>query len=83
VLPLYGWNRVLKRGVDLAVGAAALIIAQPVMAIAVAVALTPRGTIFYRQERRHRAIPAARRWGRCCAGGASKSFPSSSTCAPA
>jgi exopolysaccharide biosynthesis polyprenyl glycosylphosphotransferase len=50
--PLYGWNRVLKRGFDLAFGTAALVIALPVMAaIAVAVAVTSRGPILYRQER--------------------------------
>ena len=38
--PLYGWNRVLKRGFDLVLGALALLVALPVMAvIAVAIRL--------------------------------------------
>jgi Undecaprenyl-phosphate glucose phosphotransferase len=50
--PLYGWNRVLKRGFDLVGGALALALAAPVMlAIAVALKLTSPGPVLYRQER--------------------------------
>jgi Undecaprenyl-phosphate glucose phosphotransferase len=50
--PLYGWNRVLKRGFDLAGGALALALAAPVMlAIVVALKLTSPGPVLYRQER--------------------------------
>jgi len=50
--PLYGWNRVLKRGVDLVGGAVALAAALPVMlAIAAAVRLNSSGPVLYRQER--------------------------------
>jgi Undecaprenyl-phosphate glucose phosphotransferase len=50
--PLYGWNRVLKRGFDLVLGALALLVALPLMAaIAVAVAVTSGRPIIYRQER--------------------------------
>ena len=50
--PLYGWNRVLKRGVDLVGGAVALAGALPVMLlIAAAVRLSSSGPILYRQER--------------------------------
>ena len=50
--PLYGWNRVLKRGVDLVGGAVALTLAAPVMlAVALALKLTSPGPVLYRQER--------------------------------
>ena len=50
--PLHGWNRVLKRGVDLALGTSALVAGLPVMlAIALAVRLDSPGPILYRQER--------------------------------
>jgi len=50
--PLYGWNRVLKRGFDLVGGALALTLAAPVMlAIAAALKLTSPGSVLYRQER--------------------------------
>src|SRR5262249_29003570 len=50
--PLYGWNRLLKRVFDIAVGAAALVGLSPVMlAIAVGIKLTSRGPVLYRQER--------------------------------
>jgi Undecaprenyl-phosphate glucose phosphotransferase len=50
--PLYGWNRVLKRGVDLVGGAVALAGALPVMLmIAAAVRLSSAGPVLYRQER--------------------------------
>ncbi len=50
--PLYGWNRLLKRAFDIVVGAAALIALSPVMmAIAIAIKLTSRGPVLYRQQR--------------------------------
>jgi Undecaprenyl-phosphate glucose phosphotransferase len=50
--PRYGWNLLLKRAIDLAGGAVALALAAPAMAaIAVAIRLTSRGPILYRQER--------------------------------
>ncbi len=50
--PLYGWNRVLKRVFDLVLGTVALAAALPVMlGVALAVRLTSRGPILYRQER--------------------------------
>ncbi len=50
--PLHGWNQVLKRAVDVAVGAVALAVALPLMAvIAVAVKATSRGPVLLRQER--------------------------------
>ncbi|MGH6689476.1 MAG: undecaprenyl-phosphate glucose phosphotransferase [Gammaproteobacteria bacterium] len=50
--PLYGWNRVLKRGVDLVVGGAAVVVLAPLLAaVALAVGLTSRGPVLLRQER--------------------------------
>ena len=50
--PLYGWNRVLKRGFDLGLGALALLVAVPFMAvIAVAIRLGSGPPVLYRQER--------------------------------
>jgi Undecaprenyl-phosphate glucose phosphotransferase len=50
--PLYGWNRVLKRGFDLVVGGACLVVAAPAMlAIAAAIRLTSPGPVLLRQER--------------------------------
>jgi exopolysaccharide biosynthesis polyprenyl glycosylphosphotransferase len=50
--PLYGWNRVLKRALDLVLGSAALLVTLPfMMGIAVAVALTSGRPVLYRQER--------------------------------
>ncbi|HEY3186048.1 MAG TPA: exopolysaccharide biosynthesis polyprenyl glycosylphosphotransferase, partial [Solirubrobacteraceae bacterium] len=50
--PLYGWNRVLKRGFDLVFGAVALLVALPLMlAIAVALKLSSPGPVLYAQER--------------------------------
>jgi Undecaprenyl-phosphate glucose phosphotransferase len=50
--PLHGWNNVLKRTFDLVVGAAALLVAAPAMAlIAVAVKLTSPGPVLLRQQR--------------------------------
>jgi Undecaprenyl-phosphate glucose phosphotransferase len=50
--PHYGWPRVAKRATDLVLGTAALLLLAPLMAaLAVAVKLTSRGPIFYRQAR--------------------------------
>jgi exopolysaccharide biosynthesis polyprenyl glycosylphosphotransferase len=50
--PLYGWNALLKRTVDLVIGLLALIVFLPVMVIiAVLIKLTSPGPVFYRQER--------------------------------
>src|SRR6185436_19161116 len=50
--PLYGWNRVLKRGVDLGLRTLALLVALPFMAvIAVAIRLGSGPPVLYRQER--------------------------------
>lgn len=50
--PLEGWSRFVKRGFDLLVAAAALIVFSPLMLlIALAIWLEDRGPIFYRQVR--------------------------------
>ena len=50
--PLYGWNRVAKRVLDLVVGGGALVLAAPAMlAIATALKLVSSGPVLYRQER--------------------------------
>ena len=50
--PLYGWNRVVKRGCDVVLGALALAFALPAMlAIAALLKATSRGPVLYRQER--------------------------------
>ena len=50
--PLYGWNAILKRGFDLLVGGVCLLIAAvPMVLIALAIKLTSRGPVFYRQRR--------------------------------
>jgi Undecaprenyl-phosphate glucose phosphotransferase len=50
--PLHGWNRVLKRSMDLAVGGLALLAAAPLMGlIALGVRLTSPGPVLLRQER--------------------------------
>ncbi|TMQ17435.1 MAG: undecaprenyl-phosphate glucose phosphotransferase [Candidatus Rokuibacteriota bacterium] len=50
--PLYGWDRVLKRAVDVGLGALALGLALPVMAaIIAAIAATSGRPVLYRQER--------------------------------
>jgi len=50
--PLQGWNLVLKRATDVALGAIALMPAAPLMlAIALAIRLTSRGPVLLRQER--------------------------------
>jgi Undecaprenyl-phosphate glucose phosphotransferase len=50
--PLYGWNRVLKRGLDLLVGGLALVVLAPLLlVVAAAVKLTSSGPLLLRQER--------------------------------
>lgn len=50
--PLYGWNAVAKRAFDLLFGSICLLIALPLMlVIAIAIKLTSRGPVFYRQRR--------------------------------
>lgn len=50
--PLYGWNALVKRAVDVVVGGAALVLAAPLMAlIALAIKLTSPGPVLFRQER--------------------------------
>jgi Undecaprenyl-phosphate glucose phosphotransferase len=50
--PLYGWNRVLKRTMDLVVGALAVTVLSPVLAVvALAVKLSSPGPVLLRQER--------------------------------
>ncbi|HKT79599.1 MAG TPA: undecaprenyl-phosphate glucose phosphotransferase [Vicinamibacterales bacterium] len=51
-IPLQGINSALKRGIDIALSAAGLIVCSiPLAATAVLVKLTSRGPVFYRQER--------------------------------
>ncbi len=50
--PITGWSRLAKRGMDLVLAAAGLVLLAPVMAlIALAIRLTSAGPVFYRQER--------------------------------
>ncbi len=50
--PLYGWNAILKRAFDLTVGSVCLLVAAvPMLAIALAIKLSSRGPVFYRQRR--------------------------------
>ncbi len=47
--PLYGWNRLAKRAIDVVGGAAALLLAAPAMlAIAIAIKATSSGPVLYR-----------------------------------
>jgi Undecaprenyl-phosphate glucose phosphotransferase len=49
---LYGWNSVLKRGMDLAIGAVVFCLSIPAMVlIALAIKLTSSGPVLYRQQR--------------------------------
>jgi Undecaprenyl-phosphate glucose phosphotransferase len=51
-VPLQGFNSLVKRGIDVAISAAALLLlAIPLALVAALVHLTSRGPIFYRQER--------------------------------
>ena len=50
--PLEGWSRFVKRGFDLAVAGAALVVLSPLMLlVAAAIWLEDRGPVFYRQIR--------------------------------
>lgn len=50
--PLYGWNALLKRSVDIAIGSVALVVCAPlIVLIAIVIKLTSPGPVFYRQER--------------------------------
>ena len=50
--PMIGWNRFIKRGLDLALSSVAIILLSPLMLlIALIIKLTSPGTVFYRQER--------------------------------
>jgi Undecaprenyl-phosphate glucose phosphotransferase len=50
--PLYGWNAVLKRGLDLGVSSVALVLCAPLMAIiALLIKLSSPGPALYRQQR--------------------------------
>ncbi len=50
--PLYGWNRLLKRSLDVAVAGLGLIVLAPVLAaIAIAIRAGSRGPALFRQER--------------------------------
>jgi len=50
--PLYGWNRILKRILDIILSIIVLILFSPLMLlIAVLIKITSPGPIFYRQER--------------------------------
>ncbi|MBC8283034.1 MAG: undecaprenyl-phosphate glucose phosphotransferase [Nitrospinae bacterium] len=50
--PLYGWNTVFKRGSDIVLSGLAIIITFPIMIlIALAIKLTSRGPLLYKQER--------------------------------
>ncbi|MEK6680785.1 MAG: undecaprenyl-phosphate glucose phosphotransferase [Nitrospirota bacterium] len=50
--PLYGWNRVLKRGADIVFSLIAILLTSPLMLVIVAVTkLTSKGPVFYRQAR--------------------------------
>lgn len=50
--PHYGWPRLAKRAMDLAIASLALLLLSPLMAaLAVAIKLTSRGPVLYRQPR--------------------------------
>ena len=50
--PFYGWNSLVKRSMDLALGGLAFLLASPLMAlIAVGIKLSSSGPVLYRQER--------------------------------
>ncbi len=51
-VPLQGWNSMVKRGMDIAVAMAAILVLAPLFPLlALAIWLEDRGPIFYRQER--------------------------------
>jgi exopolysaccharide biosynthesis polyprenyl glycosylphosphotransferase len=50
--PMAGWNRLAKRGMDLLLAGAALLLLLPLLGLIVAaIRLTSRGPVLYRQER--------------------------------
>jgi Undecaprenyl-phosphate glucose phosphotransferase len=50
--PLYGWNAVLKRGLDIGLSLGALVVFAPLLAVvALLVKISSRGPVLYRQER--------------------------------
>jgi Undecaprenyl-phosphate glucose phosphotransferase len=50
--PLYGWNAVLKRGLDLVVSSAALVLCAPLLAtITLLIKASSPGPVLYRQQR--------------------------------
>jgi Undecaprenyl-phosphate glucose phosphotransferase len=50
--PITGWARLLKRGMDLALATAGLVVLAPALGlIALLIRLSSRGPVFYRQER--------------------------------
>ena len=50
--PLYGWNRVLKRSIDLVFGTVALLVTLPLMAVITGAVLVTSGRpVLFRQER--------------------------------
>ncbi len=50
--PLEGWNRTLKRGMDVLISSAGLVILSPLFAIlAILIKLDSKGSVFFRQER--------------------------------
>jgi exopolysaccharide biosynthesis polyprenyl glycosylphosphotransferase len=50
--PLYGWNSILKRAMDVVLGGFAMILSAPLMLfVAAAIKLTSPGPVLYRQER--------------------------------
>lgn len=50
--PHYGWRKAAKRAMDLAIASLALAVLAPIMlAVAIAIKLTSRGPVFYRQSR--------------------------------
>ena len=50
--PLYGWNRILKRALDLVVGGVALVVLGPLLLLlALVIKLTSSGPVLLRQER--------------------------------
>ena len=50
--PLYGWNRVLKRSIDLVFGTVALLVTLPLMAVITGTVLVTSGRpVLFRQER--------------------------------
>jgi FlaA1/EpsC-like NDP-sugar epimerase len=90
-MPLRGWNSMVKRGMDLAIAVASLVVLLPLFPIiALAIWLEDRGPVFYRQERmgldgrsfmivKFRSMRAARASAASCARGRSTSCRRSGT----